>query len=205
MSKPPPPARFGDLSDVPVSGFGPHNLWSWAGVFFMLMEGSGFALGCAAYVYLMNANTQWPLGNLAPDLFWGTAQTVLLVGSLYPTWLLSRAAHRLDKPAVRRLAVIVALLNAGALVIRAFEFPHLNTRWDLDAYGSITWALMLLHTVHLVTDFVDTGFLTIFLFTHPADTSRLADTDDDCIYWAFVVACWIPIYLLVYWAPRWMA
>jgi cytochrome c oxidase subunit III len=169
------------------------------------METAGFALACAAYVYLMNSNTQWPLGNRAPDLTWGTAQTVLLVGSLIPTWFLARAAKRLDKARVRRLAVIVALLNAAALVIRALEFPHLNTRWDLDAYGSITWALILLHTVHVVTDFVDTGFLTVFLFTHPASTSRLSDVNDDALYWAFVVATWIPIYLLVYWAPRWMA
>lgn len=194
-----------DLSHLPVAGFGSHGLWYWAGLFFMLSETSAFALACAAYAYLMNANSQWPLDDKAPDLFWGTAQTVLLAASLIPTWLLSKAARRLDKPAVRRLAVLLTLLNVAALVIRAFEFPHLNTRWDTDAYGSITWALILMHTLHLVTDFVDTGFLTVFLFTHPVSTSRLSDVDDDAIYWSFVVACWVPIYLLVYWAPRWMA
>jgi heme/copper-type cytochrome/quinol oxidase subunit 3 len=99
--------------------------------------------------------------------------------------------------------VLVALLNLGALLIRAVEFPHLNSHWDHDAYGSVTWALMLLHTTHLVTDFIDTGFLTIWLFTHPMSDERYSDVDDDAFYWGFVVACWIPIYLLVYWAPRW--
>ncbi|MFC3067686.1 cytochrome c oxidase subunit 3 [Phenylobacterium soli] len=192
-----------DLSTLPASGFRSHSLWYWAGCAFMLMESAGFALGCAAYVYLMNANSQWPLATSAPDLFWGTAQTVLLLVSLYPTILLSRASRRLDRAATRKLAVIVAILNAICLVIRAFEFPHLNTRWDQDAYGSVTWALMLLHTVHLITDFVDTGFLTVFLFTHPVSSERLSDVDDDAVYWSFVVATWLPIYLLVYWAPRW--
>jgi cytochrome c oxidase subunit 1/cytochrome c oxidase subunit I+III len=169
----------------------------------MLMEGSAFALALATYVYLMNANGQWPLASPPPDLAWGTAQTILLVASLVPTWFMSRAARRLDRQRAVFWAVIVAVLNAAAVVIRALEFPHLNTRWDQDAYGSITWALMLLHTTHLLTDFVDTGFLTIFLFTHPISSDRLSDLDDDALYWAFVVASWLPIYLLVYWAPRW--
>jgi len=194
-----------DLSTLPASGFRSHGLWWWAGSAFMLMETAGFALGCAAYVYLMNANVQWPLGNRAPDLFWGTAQTVLLLATLPPTWIMMRAARRLDRAKAKFWAVVLAVLNALALVIRALELPHLNTRWDLDAYGSITWTLILLHTVHLITDFVDTGFLTVFLFTHPVSSERLSDLDDDGIYWAFVVATWIPIYLLVYWAPRWMA
>jgi heme/copper-type cytochrome/quinol oxidase subunit 3 len=195
--------RITDLSKLPASGFRSHGLWWWAGCAFMLMETSGFALACAAYVYLMNANSQWPLTDRPPDLFWGTAQTVLLVGSLFPTLIMMRAARRLDRPKAIFWAVLVAGLNALALVIRALELPHLNTRWDQDAYGSITWALMLLHTVHLITDFVDTGFLVVFMFTHPLSGERLSDLDDDGIYWMFVAACWIPIYLLVYWAPRW--
>lgn len=192
-----------DLSKLPASGFDSHGLWYWAGLAFMLMEGSAFALACAAYVYIMNSADQWPLEGRAPALTWGTVQTVLLLGSLWPTLLLSRAARRRDLAATKLWAVAVAGLNALALVIRAIEFPHLNTSWDADAYGSITWTLILLHTLHLITDFVDTFFLTVFLFTHPVDTERFSDVQDDCVYWAYVVATWIPLYLLVYWAPRW--
>ena len=195
----------GDLSRLPTAGFRGHGLWFWATLGFLGIEGTGFALACVAYIYLMGGAAQWPLSGVAPDLFWGTAQTVLLVGSLVPNAMLSRAARRRQARPTQILGVVLALFNALALVIRAFEFPHLNARWDLDAYGSIVFALMLLHTVHLLTDFVDTSFLTVFTFTHPLDTERFSDVDDDCTYWAFVVACWIPIYLLVYWAPRWVA
>jgi heme/copper-type cytochrome/quinol oxidase subunit 3 len=193
----------GDLSILPAAGFRQHGLWFWAGVGFMTIESAGFALACAAYVYLMNGAPQWPLDGVAPDLLWGTAQTILMLASLGPTVILSRAARKRDLEATRRWGVIVFALNAVAILIRAFEFPHLNARWDYDAYGSIVWALMLLHTVHLITDFIDTGFLTSFLFTHPVDTERFSDVDDDAIYWAYVVLSWLPIYLLVYWAPRW--
>ena len=194
----------GDLSELPAAGFRSHGLWFWAGLAFMLMEGVAFALAGAAYLYLMNGAAQWPLANRPPDLFWGTAQTVLLLASLPPTFILSRAARRRELEPTRYWAVVVFLMNAAALVIRGFEFTHLNTHVDQDAYGSVTWAMLLLHTLHLVTDFVDTLFVTLFLFTHSVDTERFSDIDDDVVYWAFVVLTWVPIYLLVYWAPRWV-
>jgi heme/copper-type cytochrome/quinol oxidase subunit 3 len=193
----------GDLSRLPAAGFRTHGLWFWAAMGFMAIEGAGFALACAAYVYLMNGATQWPLDGRAPDLLWGTALTVLLVASLIPNAILSRAARKRETGPTRSWAVLLFAMNLAALVLRGFEFPHLNARWDYDAYGSIVWALLLLHTTHLITDFIDTAFVTLFLFTHSVDSERFSDVDDDCTYWAFVVITWLPIYLLVYWAPRW--
>jgi cytochrome c oxidase subunit 3 len=194
---------IGDLASVPTSGFGAHGLWYWAGLAFMVIEGAGFALGSAAYIYVMNSASQWPLASDPPNLFWGTLQTVLLLGSLIPTWFMSRASRRRDLAATRFWTVLVLVLNVAAIVIRAFEFPNLNTRWDQDAYGSVTWTLILLHTLHLLTDFTDSFFLAVFIFTHPVKTDRFADVDDDAIYWAYVVFTWLPLYLLIYWAPRW--
>jgi heme/copper-type cytochrome/quinol oxidase subunit 3 len=169
----------------------------------MLIEGAGFSLAGAAYIYVMDSAKQWPLASDPPDLLWGTLQTLLLLGSLIPAVFLSRAARRRDRKATQAWAIPVLLLNLAALVVRGFEFPHLNTRWDQDAYGSVTWTLILLHTTHLLTDFIDTLFLTVFLFTHPVGNDRFSDVDDDVIYWAYVVLTWIPLYLLIYWAPRW--
>ena len=194
---------IGDLSKLPTTGFRTHGLWFWAAMGFMGIEGAGFALACASYVYLMSHAEQWPLYGAPPALLWGTLQTALLLASVPPTLILSRAARRRDVPRTQFWAVVLQAMNTLGLVIRGFEFAYLNARWDHDGYGSIVWALMLLHTTHLITDFIDTGFLTIFLFTHKVTTSRLSDVDDDCVYWLFVVFTWMPIYALVYWAPRW--
>jgi cytochrome c oxidase subunit III len=194
-----------DLSTLPATGFRSHGLWFWAGMAFMLMEGAGFALAGAAYLYLMNSADQWPLDGRAPTLFWGSLQALLLVASLVPNELVSRAARKRDLAGVQRWALVMTALGVAALAVRAFEFPHLNARWDFDAYGSVVWALMLLHTLHIVTDFIDTAILTTFLHTHPVEDERFSDTDDNATYWAFVVLTWLPIYLLVYWAPRWAA
>jgi cytochrome c oxidase subunit 3 len=192
-----------NLSELPAAGFRTHGLWFWATLGFMVIEGAGFALALAAYIYLMNGARQWPLDGRAPDLLWGTAQTLVMVGSLIPTVILSRAARRREVGPTQVWAAVLFVLNTLVLVIRGFEFAHLNARWDYDAYGSIVWALMWLHTVHLVTDFVGTAALTVILFVKSIDTERFSDVDDDCVYWGFVVAFWLPIYLLIYWAPRW--
>src|SRR4051812_30172283 len=119
----------GDLSKLHTVGFRSHGLWFWATIGFIGIEGAGFALACATYVYLMTGAVQWPLRGEAPDLFWGTAQTVLLLASLIPNFMLSRAARRRDAKRAQALAVFLAILNLLSLVLRAFEFPHLNCRW----------------------------------------------------------------------------
>ena len=34
---------------------------------------------------------------------------------------------------------------------------------------------------------------------------RLVDTDENALYWRFVWLTWLPIYLLIYWLPRWFS
>lgn len=194
---------LGDLSHLPASGFRQHGLWFWAGVGFMLVEGTAFILAAAAYILLMTSANQWPLVDRAPDLFWGTAAAALFLASLVPNFLVAHAARKRDLAATRRWAVVMTLLGIALVALRAMEFGRLNTRWDQDAYGSIVWALVLLHTVHLITDVIDTFFLTVFLFTHPVDNERFSDTDDNAGYWAFIVLFWAVYYVLIYWAPRW--
>src|SRR5690606_33084714 len=147
---------------------------------------------------------QWPLDGPPPDLTWGTALTVLLLASLWPAWRLSHAARRRDLPATRYWAIVVTVLNLAALVLRGFEFPLLNTRWAHDPSGSGTRAPVLLHALHMVTDFIDPALLTGYPFAHEVAAERFSDVDDDAVCWAFVVLAWLPFYALVYWAARWV-
>ena len=78
----------------------------------------------------------------------------------------------------------------------------LNTRWDSNAYGSVVWLLLGLHTTHIVTDLIDTLVLTVLFFTGPLDGKRYVDVSENSFYWYFVVATWIPMYLVIYWGAR---
>ena len=199
----PGPVAVGDLSRLPTFAFGSRSPIWWGTSCFMLIEGTAFLLAGGAYLYLRGRADGWPpAGTRPPDLIWGTLFTVVLLVSLIPNIWLTKRAKNLDLPAVRLGMILVVLFALAGLLLRAFEFPHLNCRWDVNAYGSITWALMTLHTTHLITDAADTVALGAFTFTHDVDGERFVDVTDNCNYWNFVVLSWLPIYALVYWAPR---
>jgi heme/copper-type cytochrome/quinol oxidase subunit 3 len=104
---------------------------------------------------------------------------------------------------VRIAMVLMCLFGLAPLIVRGFEFPALDVRWDANAYGSILWFLLGLHTVHLLTDFGDTLVLTALMFTrHGSRPRRFSDVGDNAFYWDFVVASWVPLYVLIYWVPR---
>jgi heme/copper-type cytochrome/quinol oxidase subunit 3 len=88
------------------------------------------------------------------------------------------------------------------IAVRFYEFTHLNVRWDTNAYGSIVWTLLGLHFVHLLTDFFDTVVLAVLMFTGPLEGKRFVDVAENGMYWYFVVGAWLPIYAVIYWAPR---
>jgi heme/copper-type cytochrome/quinol oxidase subunit 3 len=196
--------RFvGDVSKLPDYGFG-HRSTTWWGVSgFMAIEGAGFALAFAAYFFLMAQERQWPASADPPDLLWGTLTLVLLLISEIPNVWLKRAAQALDLRKVRIGLVAMSLIVLPIFVTRAFEFDHLNISWDRNAYGSITWALLLLHTVHLITDWVDTLVLTALMHTHHGKKGRrFVDTSENALYWHFIAISWVLLYGVIYWVPR---
>jgi heme/copper-type cytochrome/quinol oxidase subunit 3 len=97
----------------------------------------------------------------------------------------------------------MSVIGIVPLVIRAFEFPALHVKWDDNAYGSILWTMLGLHTTHLVTDLIDTIVLAVLMFTrHGKNRRRFGDVQDNALYWNFVVLTWLPLYACIYFLPR---
>jgi heme/copper-type cytochrome/quinol oxidase subunit 3 len=193
-----------DVADLPTHKFGPSSLTWWGILGYMIVEGGFFALAFAAYFFLMGHEQGWPPeGRKAPDLLAGTIFTIVILVSEIWNTRIKKAAHEADVPTIRRLMPVIIGIGALLLVIRGFEFNSLNVRWTDDAYGSIIWALLFLHTTHLVTDWGDTIVLWALMMTPLGyEGRRLVDTDENSLYWRYVWLLWIPIYLMIYWVPR---
>jgi heme/copper-type cytochrome/quinol oxidase subunit 3 len=192
----------GDVSALPEAGFGPRTVLWWGLLGFILIEGGGFALAAGAYLFLMSHTDPWPPHHPPPDLLWGSAFTLLIFVSEILNVITSRAARAQDERTVKLGLIAASAIGILLMVVRGFEFHALNVRWDANAYGSIVWALIFLHTTHVITDLADTIGLTVFSFTHEVDTNRFSDVADNCLYWHFVLVAWLPIYALVYLVPR---
>ena len=192
-----------NVEHLPTYGFGGASPMWWGTLAFVSLEGTGFALAIGAYLYLASGAESWPLAARQPDILPGTLVLILLLISAIPNHLTKRWAVEEDQRKVQIGMVIMSLFGLAPLVVRWFEFPALNVSWDANAYGSIQWFLLGLHTTHLVTDVGDTLVLAALMFTrHGKAGSRFSDVADNAFYWDFVVLSWIPIYLLLYWAPR---
>jgi cytochrome c oxidase subunit III len=191
-----------DVSNLPNVVFGTRTML-WFGTMGMAaIEGMMFAIVIGAYFFLRLRVTDWPPGVLPPYLLYGTLNTVLFLVSLYPNHVLKNAANQGALRKVRILLVVLTLFALGNLGLRVFEFPSLGIDWNANAYGSVVWMILGLHTVHLITDWADTIVLTVLMFTDKVEGKRFMDVYENSDYWYFVVWTWLPIYFVLYWAPR---
>ena len=175
----------------------------WGMMGLIAIEATAFALAVASYFYLWSQAPQWPSAVPAPDLRWGTLNVLILLASVWPNHWTKRAAEHGDEAKMKTWLVLGTLFGVVLIVVRALEFTALNCRWDTDAYGSVVWLLLGLHTTHLVTDVYDTVVLAaVLFFSRPLEGRRYVDVSENSLYWYFVVWSWLPIYAVIYLAPR---
>jgi cytochrome c oxidase subunit 3 len=193
-----------DVAGLPTAKTGPGSLTWWGIIGYMVIEGAAFGLAFATYFFLMGHEQGWPPeGRAAPNLVAGSIFTLLILLSEIPNTMIKKAADAKDVGAIRSLMPVIVAIGAVLLVIRGFEFNSLNCRWTDNAYGSIVWALLLLHTTHILTDWADTIVLWALIRTPLGhEPRRLVDVDENSLYWRYVWLLWIPIYLMIYWVPR---
>jgi heme/copper-type cytochrome/quinol oxidase subunit 3 len=198
------PQFTADLSSLPTHGFGHRALTWWGEVAFFLIEGTAFAMAIAAYFFLMNQEQAWPPPPfLPPNLLAGTLFTILLLLSEIPNTMAKHAAEHGELRKLRWLLIVAGAIGAVLLVVRGFEFDSLNVLWTDNAYGSVVWMLLLLHTTHIATDWLDTVVLAALMHgPHGVEGRRFVDCSENAMYWRFVWLAWLPMYLLIYWLPR---
>lgn len=202
----PPGAQSGDVdaAALPSFAYGHRSPMWWGTVGVAAIEGTVFALAIMMYFYLRTRVTVWPPEVLPPNLLWGTVNTLVLLASIVPNHFTKKAAERRDLRAVRIGLVICLAFAVVFLFVRILEFMMLNVWWDTNAYGSAVWFLLGLHTTHLLTDAFDTIVLTVLMFTGPLEGKRYVDVSENAMYWYFVVFAWLPIYAVIYIAPRFL-
>ncbi|KQY54809.1 hypothetical protein [Lysobacter sp. Root494] len=193
-----------DLSELPDYLFGPGAIGFWGGIAFMLIEGVGLVLVIGAYFYLLPYEQEWPPGAPPPPLFWATSGVLLALLSEIPNVLTVRRAKQQSKPGVQFWIVMTALFGVALLVLRGLEFQAFNVRWDQNAYGSITWAVLIMHHADVITDVYDTFVLAAMVFAKPVDGRKFSDVNDNAVFWHFIVVTWVVVYAVVYWVPRWL-
>ncbi|RYZ60752.1 MAG: cytochrome C oxidase subunit III [Proteobacteria bacterium] len=191
-----------DVSALPTYGYGSRAVTWWGTMGMVAIEGTVFLAAIAAYFYLRLRVDAWPPTGSAPSLLWGSLAFVVFAVSAWPNHWTKRRSEREDLRGSRVGLWICVAFGLALLLVRIAEYGALNTTYTDSAYGSIVFALLTLHTVHLLTDFIDTVVLAVLVQRGPLESRRFVDVSENCLYWWFVVLTWIPIYLTIYIAPR---
>jgi cytochrome c oxidase subunit 3 len=192
-----------DAARLPHVGWGPAAAVWWAVWSLITIEGTVFVLLVTVYVYLRGIATAWPPeGIRLPGLAGSTANVLLLLASVVPTVGAHRAALRRDRRAATHYLVVATVLSLGTIALRGVELAQLHVRWDGHAYGSIVWTILGTHLSHLVASTLEDVLLCLLMRFGPLEDRHYVDVTVSALYWYFVVAAWIPLYLLVYWLPR---
>ncbi len=191
-----------NVASLPTVVFSHRSLIWWGTAGLMAIEGTMFAITVAAYFYLRTRSSDWPPGLMPPKLLAGTLNLALFLISLVPNVRVQKVAEKGDLRRSQIGLVIMSLIGIGNIGLRVWEFPSLMCTWDANAYASVTWTLLGLHTVHIVTDWFDTAVLTVLMFSSKVEGRRFMDVSENSDYWYFVVFTWIPIWAVIYIAPR---
>ena len=193
-----------DVSELPELSFG-HGASVWWGVLGLIaIESTMFALLAMSYFYLRQNAPEWPpAGTPWPALGPASGDLALELVSLAPMAWAHRRARQFSARGVVIGLSACTLLSLGALGFRVWEFGALHARWDENAYGSISWSILGMHTGHLVTSTIENVLLILVMGSRSREDKHFVDVTVNALYWYFVVAAWVALYAVVFLVPRW--
>ncbi len=177
-------------------------LW-WGMIGMIVVETAVFSILIAAYFYLKTQSPAWPQGGFAPpSLLLPTVNTIILVFSSVVMHWADTGIEKNDQRRLRTGLIVAALLALLFLVLKVVEYADVPYRWDTNAYGSIVWTIVGFHSAHVIILLLKTIVVTALALRGYFDPERRLGVIINGMYWHFVVAVWLPLYVVLYWTPR---
>ncbi len=176
-------------------------LW-WGQFMFVFIEGTMFCILIGAYFYVRLRMDVWPPpGDQFPHKLLPSLALIPLILSCVGTYWAGEAARRDSRSGMIGGMALNLVLAGIALWMRIVEWHSLNFNWMTDAQGSYVWAFLGLHTFDYIGDLVFTGVLLLLVLIGRYGPKQRLGVYVDSIVWYFLVAIWIPIYIVIYWGP----
>lgn len=192
--------EVGHLSPYSVSSQAP-LFWGMIGV--ITIEGMILSCLVATYFFMRMGQPEWPPDGIKePDLLLPTIGTVILLASSIPVHWGDKAIVHGNQERLWKGMVLGTVLAIVFLSIKAVEYSGLEYRWDSHAYGSIVWGISSFHALHVIALVLKTSVVSTLSWRGYFNRERRMGVVVNGIYWHFVVVAWIPLYLVLYWAPR---
>jgi heme/copper-type cytochrome/quinol oxidase subunit 3 len=201
-----------EVSALPQHGFDTRAPLWWGNLFLLMIETTMFGIMVASYFYLRQNFPLWPPPrvtatpfplNPLPDLLIPTINLIVLIASCAPMLWVDMAARRGDRNRTLIGLIVCIAFGIATIALRLFEFPGIKFHWDENAYGSVVWFTMGIHLAHLLTATLEALVLALWVALRKFDEKHRLDVTVTAVYWYWVAGIWIPLYAIIYFAPRW--
>jgi cytochrome c oxidase subunit 3 len=190
-----------DASELPSYAF-THCVPIWWGIVgLIVVEATVFATLVISYFYLQTNFPSWPPdGTQVPELLKATFATLILLVSSIPMYWADSSIKRGKTFPLKVGPLISIALAVVFLVMKAIEYRDIGFRWSAHSYGSVVWAIAGFHSAHVLALVLKTTIVTMLAWQNYFNSKRRIGVTVNGLYWHFVVAIWIPLYMTIYWA-----
>jgi heme/copper-type cytochrome/quinol oxidase subunit 3 len=179
----------------------------------LLIETVMFAILVATYFYIRPNFEQWPPPqpnflppsfDPVPDIFWGTANLLVIIAAAACMVVADRAALRFNKNLTLLGGILTVCLGLVAIVLRTYEFHGTKFRWDDNAYASVVWGILVMHLIHLMVGVIEDTLMFCYITVYGLDDKHARDVRVTAVYWYWIAGIWIPLYAIIYFGPYWL-
>jgi heme/copper-type cytochrome/quinol oxidase subunit 3 len=203
------PAKTIDVSDLEPHVMDSRSPIWWGNILLLCIETTMFGLLIATYFYIHMNYDAWPPPRAVnsnyrtdPALGYPTLNLVIILASVVPMFVVDRACLRRDTVTVKIWMTVMVIIGLITIGLRFLEFGSLQFRWDENAYAGIVWTTVGMHLLHLVTATAENFILCLWLWIKGMDMKHARDVRVGAVYWYWIAAIWVPLYVIIYFGPR---
>jgi heme/copper-type cytochrome/quinol oxidase subunit 3 len=177
---------------------------AWWGMAVLIMtESMIFLILAASYFFLRASAKEWPIGGIeVPKLELAIPFSFVLWASSLPVFW-AEAGIRNGKVGVLKAGLFISfLMGLSFLGWALYDFHDLHFGWRDNAYGSIYYTIVGLHTIHLVVGLAMNAMVQVKAWLGRFDHGRHATAEVFSLYWHFVDAVWLIVFPTVFLSPH---
>ena len=202
-----------DVSALPESSLDHRSTIWWGNTLLLVIETTMFALLIASFLYVRMNFPMFPpplttrpvtVEHPVPLLLRPTITLVVLLLSVVPAILADRLALRMNTRGVRITFFLLVVLGIVAADCRYNDLHSFQFTWNDNAYSSVVWTIASMHLLHIIVATSENTAMLLWALRHGLDKKHARDVRVSAVYWYWVVGIWIPIYVLIYFGPRFL-
>jgi heme/copper-type cytochrome/quinol oxidase subunit 3 len=167
----------------------------WGMAIFITAEAMVFLGLLSAYFFLRATSPHWPPADIQPpELIRSSIFTVVLLSSSIPIFWMEWALARGRMVQVRIGLLLSFLMGAAFVANTAYDYLHMEEGWRTNAYTSLFFTIVGLHSIHLIVGLVMSLTVQVKVWLGKVSPERHVTPDVFALYWHFVDGVWILVF-----------